>query len=243
MLKKDIEKDLKIGKNKGIDLKDVQKAEKGIGFKSKDQILKALSPQMGDMKVMVKPTLKLSKKALETPLPGGWLSDVRDFLTRSGKWADHPIRSIEHFVSIPAPGVMVDRDLLPNVIGNIKEPVFISLGFGDMSFINNFRCGKNNCTDQWNGDETYGCTTNDCGKQSCTEFSCGENDCGEHGCGKNNCGKQRGITDFISDLEANWHHPFVQDLMDHFNVTTVEPLALTVQHFVCKNGFDESLLR
>ncbi len=76
----------------------------------------------------VRPSLHLSKKALETPLPKGLLSDIRDFLTRSGPWKDHPIDSVEVFMAIPAPGVSIQTPL-PSVVG-FDEPVFTSLGFG-----------------------------------------------------------------------------------------------------------------
>jgi hypothetical protein len=76
----------------------------------------------------VKPTLRLSKAALETPLPEGFLSNIREFLTRSGSWKGHPTDSVEAFMTIPAPGVSIQNPL-PSVIG-IDEPVFTSLGFG-----------------------------------------------------------------------------------------------------------------
>jgi hypothetical protein len=76
----------------------------------------------------VRPTLRLSKAALETPLPEGFLSNIRGFLTRSGSWKGHPTDSVEAFMTIPAPGVSIQNPL-PSVIG-IDEPVFTSLGFG-----------------------------------------------------------------------------------------------------------------
>ncbi|OEU61477.1 MAG: hypothetical protein BBJ57_08510 [Desulfobacterales bacterium PC51MH44] len=242
MLKKDIkiEKDSKIGKDKRIDLKDLGKAEKGIGFKSKDQIFKALSPQIGDMKVMVKPTLKLSKKALETPLPPGWLNDIREFLTRTGKWKGHPTRSIEHFIITPAPGVIAE----PRVVGDIKEPVFASLGFGDMIF---------------KGDQLI-FTSNICPVQKiidsitigghCYAFICLElddchtyddSDC-DFDCSKyTSCGTKT-KEEVVPDIQAHWNHPFVQELRDYFGVSSVETLTSSVENYIGRNMYDASAL-
>ena len=75
----------------------------------------------------IEPGLQLSEKALETPLPPGPLSDLRDFLARRGSWKNHPIDSVETFMAIPAVGVSIEQPV-PSVIG-IAKPVFTSLGF------------------------------------------------------------------------------------------------------------------
>ena len=242
MLKKDtkIEKNLKIGNDKKKDIKSVPKAEKGIGFKSKDQIFKALSPQIGDMKVMVKPTLKLSKKALETPLPPGWLSNIREFLTRTGKWKGHPVRSIEHFIITPAPGVIAE----PRVVGDIKEPAFASLGFGEIIFKEDQLIFTSNiCTVQ----DVIGSISNTahCYAFICLDFgdcpNYDDSDCDFDCAIYYDCGiKTKDVV--VPDFQAHWNHPFVQELRDYFEVSSVETLTSSVGNYIGRNMYDASAL-
>jgi hypothetical protein len=210
---------------------------KKIGFASKSQILKALP----DMRKKDNPVIKLSSEALTAPLPDGWLSDVRDFLTRKGKWAAHPIISMEHFVSIPAVGVLVDR--IPKVIGDFKKPVLASLGFGRMSF-NTFECQSNTCKIQGmicpNVKNT--CGFNHCTEQNCPDFKCQDNACTENKCTQHDCTTFAARVDFISELEGQLDHPFVQALMKHFRIRKTDKLAHAVQNFVGINGVDASIL-
>jgi hypothetical protein len=76
----------------------------------------------------IAPTLVLSREARTAHLESPWLSELRDFLCRTGAWRDHPIDSVELFAASPAPGVEPAAGV-PNVIGP-SEPVFTSVGFG-----------------------------------------------------------------------------------------------------------------
>jgi len=76
----------------------------------------------------IAPTLVLSREARTAHLESPWLSELRDFLCRTGAWRNHPIDSVELFAASPAPGVEPAAGV-PNVIGP-SEPVFTSVGFG-----------------------------------------------------------------------------------------------------------------
>jgi hypothetical protein len=217
---------------------------------------------------MVKPTLRLSKDALETPLPEGTVRDIRDFLTRSGPWKGHPIDSVEAFMAIPAPGVSIQNPV-PAVIG-IDEPVFTSLGFG-MEGIKDgvVKYTRGICETHNSGAqcETYMCMTqvaksrvtrrqnteapdigtcfdshcksNMCGINSCSSQLCSTQRCIFHDCSTHQCSEQTSLG-FTSELETHWDHPFVQELGRYFGVNMSDKLASAVMHYVGRNMFDES---
>jgi hypothetical protein len=216
----------------------------------------------------VKPTLHLSKAALETPLPKGLLHDIRDFLTRSGRWKGHTLDSAEVFMAIPAPGVNT-QDPLPEVIGP-DEPVFTSLGFG-MEGIkhgvveysrgiceihdSDSRCDTYMCITQTskqvvkprqsaetvNPQTCYSshCKENSCGINSCSSQLCSTQSCILHDCSTHMCSEQTSVA-FTSELEIHWHHPFVQELVRYFRLDITEKLAAEVMHYVGRNMYDES---
>lgn len=223
---------------------------KPIGFTSRKQVADALRAELSDRGRLKTPIIELSPEALETPLPDGWLCDVRDFLTRSGEWADHSIKSAEHFVAIPAIGVIVDEPM-PRVIGDLTEAVFVSLGFGNATYTEEFSCDVNNCPRQEIGPRDPGdgddpdpkCTANFCDEQTCRGLDCTGNDCTDHDCSRLSCDPQRAEDEFISALQANKEHPFVRDLRKHFRVDSIDALTSAVQGFVAMNGFDASLAR
>lgn len=217
----------------------------------------------------VKPTLHLSKAALETPLPEGFLRNIRDFLTRSGPWKGHPIDSVEAFMVIPAPGVSIQNPL-PSVIG-IDEPVFTSLGFGMEGIKDGVVKYTRGICETHNSDaqcDAYMCITQATksvkrrrsqSAESEVPATCYDNHCTEHICGTNSCSSQRCDTQtcifldckihscpiqnsiaFTSELETNWQHPFVQELGRYFGVDMSDKLAAAVMHYIGRNMFDES---
>jgi len=216
----------------------------------------------------VKPTLRLSKAALETPLPEGILRDIRDFLTRSGRWKGHPIDSVEAFMAIPAPGVSIQNPL-PSVIG-FDEPVFTSLGFGMAGIkdgVVKYSSGICEIHDSYSQCDTYmcitqatkpvvmrrlsaepvdpqtcyasHCKTNNCGINSCSSQLCSTQKCILHDCTTHQCSEQSSLA-FTSELETHWNHPFVQELGRYFGVDMKDDLATAVMHYVGRNMFDES---
>jgi hypothetical protein len=216
----------------------------------------------------VKPTLHLSKAALETPLPAGFLHDIRDFLTRRGHWKGHTIDSIETFIAMPALGVST-RDPLPAVIG-LDEPVFTSVGFGMREVKDGVaeytrgiceiqdsdaRCGtylcitqagkrvapKRHATESIDIETCYWtyCKANSCGINSCSSQSCGTQSCIMHDCSNHACSEQNAIA-FTSELDTNWNHPFVQELGRYFKIDMRDDLAAAVLHYVGRNMFDET---
>ena len=258
-MSKDNKKDLEIKKDKEVDKSNIRKEEKGIGFKSKDQIFEALSPQIGDMKRMVKPTLKLSNEALEAPLREGLLSELRDGLTRSGRYANHTINVAEQFVCYPPPGVIFEvEELAPEVIGP-KKPVFSSLGFGDTTILPNggVKCVIHNCP-------TLLIDGAFCTIQLCPWQICENNSCGSHGCCSYSttpepepepepepsvcvelmpAAVEISEEAFIHELEVYHDHPFVVELMAYFNTESNQELTERVTYFVTRNMHDQSALR
>jgi len=217
----------------------------------------------------VKPTLHLSKTALETPLPDGFLQDIRDFLTRRGRWKGHTIDSLELFMAVPAPGVSI-RDPLPEVIG-FDEPVFTSVGFGmegvkggvvayskgiceihdSGAKCDNYLCitqaakhvaAQRQVTESIDIETCYWsyCKANTCGINSCSSQSCSTQKCIMHDCSNHSCSEQTSFA-FTSELELHWNHPFVQELGRYFRVDMSEDLAAAVMHYVGRNLFDESV--
>ncbi len=217
----------------------------------------------------VKPTLRLSKAALETPLPNGFLHDIRDFLTRRGHWKGHTIDSAELFMAIPAPGVST-QDPLPAVIG-FDEPVFTSLGFG-MEGVkdgvvkyskgiceihdSDAQCNTYMCITQVTkpgvtprqsaelsvvAETCYAshCKNNMCGTNSCSSQLCSTQRCIFHDCSDHLCSEQNSVA-FTSELDIHWKHPFVQELGRYFGVDMSKDLATAVMHYVGRNMFDES---
>jgi hypothetical protein len=216
----------------------------------------------------VKPTLRLSKAALETPLPEGAVRDFRDFLTRSGRWKGHPVDSVEAFMAIPAPGVSIQNPV-PSVIG-IDEPVFTSLGFGMEGIKDGVAKYTRGICETHNSDaqcETYMCMTqatkirvtrrqsaeaaeagtcwashcksNMCGTNSCTSQLCSIQTCIFLSCSTHQCTEQSDVA-FPSELETHWNHPFVQELGRYFGVNMPDKLASAVMHYVGRNMYDES---
>ncbi len=110
------------------------------GAASKRELGRSLRTSINKKRVQAK--LRLSKKARNAPLPSIWLSTMRDFLTRRGKWKQHPVRSVEHLIASPAPGVVAE----PRVLGGLTERVAISTGFGNMAFEEGkLACGTHMC--------------------------------------------------------------------------------------------------
>lgn len=189
----------------------------------------------------VKPTLKLSPEASATPLPKGWLSQIREILTRTGQWADLPTNSVERFVSVPGLGVDLEG-MDPGVVGS-GRPMFGSVGFGDMSFKTGFSCSWNTCDDQdlTGGDDD--CDNNWCSDQSCEGFDCDANICPDQECDGLDCDGHVGIVaDFVGEIEAYWEHPFVQELLDYFGVEDANDFRVAVSRYVGRNMCDMSEL-
>lgn len=166
----------------------------------------------------VKPNLRLSKEAMETPLPEGLLSDIRDFLSRSGVWENHPIDSVETFMAIPAPGVSMEKPV-PSVIG-IDEPVFTSLGFGMEGVKNGVAKYTSGVCETLNGDthcDNYICVTNVTpvvkgrnpndtnSKLSVTAATCFDSFCGINDCFKNDCSSQKCNDHWCDDHSCSEH--------------------------------------
>ena len=164
----------------------------------------------------VRPTLHLSKEALETPLPEGLLRDIRDFLTRSGPWKDHPVDSVEVFMAIPAPGVSVQNPL-PSVVG-IDKPVFTSLGFGMEGITDGVARYTTGVCEVLNNDancDTLICITqttqpvtgrvpmmkddSEVISAACYDNYCGQNDCFTDNCSSQKCGGQSCRDHFCAD--------------------------------------------
>jgi hypothetical protein len=217
----------------------------------------------------VRPGLRLSKAALETPLPKGILRDIRDFLTRSGRWTGHPIDSVEAFVAMPAIGVSM-KDPVPEVIG-LREPVFTSVGFGMEGIQEGVVQYSKGVCEAHNSDskcDTYVCIThatkpgvtrrpateiaapeacfdshcedNTCHDDRCSSQHCNILRCPSHSCTVNECNTQRTTVSLTAELEAQWKHPFVKELGRYFGVDMGDKLAKAVMHYVGRNMFDES---
>jgi len=216
----------------------------------------------------VKPTLHLSKAALETPLPDGNLRDIRDFLTRGGRWKGHPIDSVEAFLAIPAPGVNI-KVPVPAVVG-LKEPVFTSVGFGMEGVTGGAVLYSTGVCEAHNTDskcDTYMCIThatrlgvtphvsgesigaetcfdshcksNMCGTNSCSSQLCGTQRCIFHDCSNHLCSEQNSVA-LTAELAAQSKHPFVKELGRYFGIDMGDKLAKAVMHYVGRNMFDES---
>jgi hypothetical protein len=192
----------------------------------------------------VKPTLNLSSEAINSTLPDGWLKETREFLTRTGSWAEHPTKSAENFASIPALGVTT----VPGMVGP-EVPKFISIGFGDIGGLVSglASCPNNSCGEQdliGTGEGADRCEKNLCEKQSCEDYTCDKNWCSDQdSCtSKFHCDKHTSILDSISELESYWNDPFVQELRQYFGIDSTEDLALAVSHYVGRNMYDASAL-
>ncbi len=217
----------------------------------------------------IEPGLRLSEKALETPLPQGPLSDLRDFLTRRGDWKNHPIDSVEAFMAIPAVGVSIEHPV-PSVIG-IDKPVFTSLGFG-MEGIQDAvakytsgvcgrleaetHCGNYLCITHVSsvpGRSPHSppgelaavtcydsfCGANDCFNNTCSSQKCADHWCDVHSCSDHACGKQSSIA-VLAQLEESWDHPFVKELAQYFGVNLQEELATAVKAYVGRNLYSQT---
>ncbi len=220
-----------------------------IGFRSKKEMINALD--VGDLRRKVTPTLELSKEALETPLTNPCLEGIREFLTRTGKWEGHPVLSAELFVCVPAPGVIVSKSA-PRVIGDIDEPVFRSLGFGDITYASEYaHCSMHacdiydsQCLEHNSREDCRGyCTKQGCNKMNCDGHYCDKENCANVNCKKETCGSQSCADQkFSSLLEAYMDHPFVRELSRYFDINVPDRLAEAVMRFVGKNMFDASAL-
>jgi hypothetical protein len=191
----------------------------------------------------VSPTLKLSANALQAPFKPGlkWLPDVRSFLTRTNNWVNLPTYVLpEVYVNLPA----------VNVVG--VEGAIIwesSLGFGDISVMtDSFSCTDNNCEDQGvigtcsGGQDS--CNNQWCGDQYCSLDSCDKNSCSSQKCEGFDCKKNvSGFTSFVSEIESSWSHPFVQELVTYFQISTFDGLTRAVQHYIGRNMYDASAVR
>ncbi len=196
----------------------------------------------------VKPTLRLSQEARNTSLPEGYLKDCRDLLTRTAKWKDLPTLSAEQFRSVPGFGV----EPFPEVIGS-EGPAFGSMGFGNMNLGNSeFSCNENTCESQHlTGSDEDWCVKNSCSDVSCEHFTCDDHTDGGcktydgdgPSCGKLKCGKQtEGLENFISEVELNWEHPFVQELRNYFQIDSSEDFVNELEHYTGRNMYDASAL-
>ena len=217
----------------------------------------------------LEPGLHLSEKALETPLPPGPLSDLRDFLARRGSWKNHPIDSVEMFMAIPAVGVGIEQPV-PSVIG-IDKPVFTSLGFGTEGIRDGVVKYTNGVCDRMEAEthcDSYLCIThvsriggrrtdsastelaattcydsfcgnNDCFNNTCSSQKCGDHWCDVHSCSDHACGKQSSIA-ITSQLQENWDHPFVTALAQYFGVDLQAELAAEVKAYVGRNLYEDS---
>lgn len=174
------------------------------------------------------PTLKLSREALEAPLDVDWLQDLRDFLTRSGAWRQHPTSSVELYAAAPAPGVD-PSPALPTVIGP-AEPVFTSLGFGSSGVRDGHAiydsgvceklafpasCDTLICVaheasraSEFGAPEPAGCSNLDLDatrKGACYDSFCGGNTCLNQNCTSMKCSTQKCSEQFCSDHLCGTH--------------------------------------
>ncbi len=187
----------------------------------------------------VKPTLKLSQEARNAALPDGYLKSCRNLLTRTAEWKDLPTLSAEQFRSVPGFGV----EPFPEVIGS-EGPAFGSMGFGNMDFgISEFACGENTCTEQdLTGSGQDWCAANKCSEQTCENFKCDVHT-GDGACVTFKCEKHtEGLENFISEVELNWDHPFVQELRNYFQIDSSEDFVTELEHYTGRNMYDASAL-
>jgi hypothetical protein len=212
--------------------------KKYTGFKSKRDLIKAL--KVPDIMRKVSPTLKLSSEALDTPLPKGFLSDLRDFLTRSGKYEGLSISPVEHFLCYPATGVMIEQPV-PRAIGP-NEPFFVSMGIGDIHFFgDSIDCYAHGCStfDIGMGKSDFKCKgIFICRRVECDDFE----SCWNYKCGRFEAVCPQ-LDDFVNEVQTNLDHPFVQDLMKYFDTTSIKRLSVAVTGFILKSMFDQSVLQ
>jgi hypothetical protein len=214
-----------------------------LRFTSKDGFLRSL--KLPNFRRPARPTLQLSKDALETPLADNWLREVRQLLTRSGAWEGHPIDSAEQFLSIPAPGVTVERPV-PSVIG-IDEPVFTSSGFGAKGvkrgavmydrgvceqLLADAQCEVHMCltheTKDVTGREPYGEDIGAISAAACYDSFCGGNTCHAQNCSSLKCSTQTCYEQFCSSHLCGTHKQKVvllTILQEHWDHPFVRELA------------------
>jgi hypothetical protein len=165
---------------------------------------------------------------------------VRSFLTRTNNWVNLPTYVPEVYVKRPA----------VNVVGVENAIIWeSSLGFGSISgMVNSFSCTDNNCEDQailgsCSGGQDQ-CSNQWCGEQSCHLDSCDKNSCSNQNCEGFTCKENlSGFTSFVGEIENNWSHPFVQELVTYFQINTFDALTRAVQHYIGRNMYDASALR
>lgn len=184
-------------------------------------------------------TIRLSPAARSAPLPANsWLKTYRDILTRAGGWATLPTGT--EATAIIGSQVRVVDLLEP-------PPVDELLGIGSLVLpgTDSFHCDSNSCGEQGvSGCETRGKTDGRCEKHDCTYndceglSGCGEDSCWSQKCPKNQCDKHYAIAaTSVSDLQAQWAHPFVVELRAQFDVRTADALSIAVRDFMARNGY------
>lgn len=172
-------------------------------------------------------TIRMPPRARREPLPeGSWLATYREMITRSGDW-----RRLDTGASQKA---VVQGGI--RVIGSTDGvPANRLLGYGDLEGgPGSLSCAANVCT------ALLAATT--CDKQICTNQNCTENECTGQVCAGQECpgnicnGQRSGLMDFVSEIESQWTHPFVQALRRQLRVDSAGDLAGAVNRFVGQNG-------
>ena len=172
--------------------------------------------------------IRLSAEALRTTLESKYLSNVRDLISRSGPWEDLTT-DLEQWGRI---GEDI-RLIGPRDVGRVDQ----LFGFGDFDFTNEL-CQTNNCNEQTMPGR---CDRQHCADQVCDVHDCGTNSCTEHNCRTNDCGEQTYEPPSLSALEIEKYleHPFIQELMEQFQVRDIDALLGAVNTFVGQNGYAE----
>ena len=216
--------------------------KKYIQFESKRDLIKAL--KVRGIRRKVSPNLKLSSEALKNPLPKGLLSELRDFLTRSGEYADFSINPIEHFICYPGTRVKLEEPV-PKVIGP-NEPFFISLGIGELSFLDGSISCMRHAVQVFDVESIV--EKFSCGRVFWCGWFSGDIDCAP----KFKCGnfttvvdveESHQMTDFVVELQSNLQHPFVQELMQYFGTESLGRLGKAVSDYVFNGMFDQSVIQ
>lgn len=173
-------------------------------------------------------SLRLRPVALRALFPeGSWLATYRDVITRAGDWRALTIDDSQK--------ALVQGSV--RVIGPTESvPVGQLLGFGSIDRgASGLFCAVNACGSL--------AAASSCDKQICTNQNCTGNECGGQVCAGQECpgnicnGQRAGLMDFVSEIESQWDHPFVQDLRRQFQVSSANDLADAVNRFVATNGY------
>ena len=147
-----------------------------------------------------------------------------------------------------------DKNVFINEFGRLNKLVEIQPGMGDQphqlgctinfgggigDFANDAlkcpcmtSCTGNGCDGQRVGGPSSECTDNTCDGQFCVELdSCTNNDCEDQNCTslKDCTGNKQSLVDILNQYSTD---PYVQNLMNHFNVSTVQDLSTQINTMI-----------